>query len=133
MIDPLIPLEVNISTITRTSITATLDVTNFSNDFGVIENYAVWIREIENINEELPHKPGKTAISWRKVLNLTTRLLDREYRVNLRKRISNGSLYGKILNDKNSLKELSFIYSYVYVYTLKPIQVCQIGLEYSLN
>ena len=65
MIDSFKPLELNVTSITRNSITATLDVTNFSNDFGVINDYAVWVRQVDIENlEQLPAKPGKTAISW---------------------------------------------------------------------
>ena len=55
--------------LTRYAITVTLDVTNFSNDYGEIENYAIWVREVHNSEDEeqLIQKPGKTAISWESV------------------------------------------------------------------
>jgi len=59
-------LELNITNQFETYFIADFNVTNFSNDYGDITHFAIWVREIddqENI-ENLPTKPGKTPKRW---------------------------------------------------------------------
>lgn len=62
-------LELNITNQFETYFIADFNVTNFSNDYGDITHFAIWVREIddqENI-ENLPTKPGKTPKRWSSV------------------------------------------------------------------
>ena len=62
-------LLLNVTNQFETYFIADFNVTNFSNDYGDITHFAIWVREIddqENI-ENLPTKPGKTPKRWSSV------------------------------------------------------------------
>ena len=69
VVNPGQELVLNVTNQFETYFIADFNVTNFSNDYGDITHFAIWVREIddqENI-ENLPTKPGKTPKRWSSV------------------------------------------------------------------